>query len=205
MMPSGIVVLFDEERWICTSGEVGLEVAMNDGNKAICCSEDGPSREAGVEAGRRAETPEELEGDGDGGSCMLAVDSAFPFDLSDQSKSWSQVLTNSCLTVASSSSRLRHCGPRDPSRLRVQYQMGCRHDDSVRSVSQAGYASAKVAGTLETVGAILAVRLWMESKVLPCISVSSGVDAGIVLESQRRVGVEPMEVTHSDIDVSRAR
>jgi len=86
MMPSGIVVLFDEERWICTSGEVGLEVAMNDGNKAICCSEDGSSREAGVEASRKAETPDDEEGDGDGGSCILAVDSAFPFDLSHQSK-----------------------------------------------------------------------------------------------------------------------
>jgi len=67
-------------------------------------------------------------------------------------------------------------------------QMGCRHDDSAVSVSQVAYASVKAVGTLETVGGISVVMLWMESTVLPCISVSSGVDAGIVLQSQRRVG-----------------
>lgn len=82
--------------------------------------------------------------------------------------------------------------------------MGCRHDDSVGSVSQVACASVKAAGTLETVDGISVVMVWTKSKVLPCISVSSGVGAGIVLPSQRHVLVELREVTNRDIDVSRA-
>jgi len=49
-----------------TSGDAGFEVAMKDGNKAMCCSEGGDS---GDEAGGAyGIIPDDIEGDGDGGS-----------------------------------------------------------------------------------------------------------------------------------------
>lgn len=84
MIPSGVVAVLDEERWMWTRGDVGLEVAMKDGNRAICCSECGGISSGSI--GRRAEIPDEVEGDGDGGSCILVVDRALPFDLSHQCK-----------------------------------------------------------------------------------------------------------------------
>jgi hypothetical protein len=49
-----------------TSGDVGFEVAMNDGNKAICCSECVDS--VGVGRGRIGVIPDVTEGEGEGGS-----------------------------------------------------------------------------------------------------------------------------------------
>jgi hypothetical protein len=52
---------------------------MNDGNRAICCSEGG---ESGVEGGERVGVnPDAMEGEGEGGSCTLFADDAFPLDL----------------------------------------------------------------------------------------------------------------------------
>ena len=62
-----------------TSGDAGFEVAMKDGNKAMCCSEGGDSAdEAG---GSYGIIPDDIEGDGDGGSCTLLADEALPLDL----------------------------------------------------------------------------------------------------------------------------
>jgi hypothetical protein len=52
---------------------------MNDGKRAICCSEGG---ESGLECGgRNGVIPDAIEGEGEGGSCTLFADDAFPLDL----------------------------------------------------------------------------------------------------------------------------
>ncbi len=53
-----------EERWTCTSGEVGLEVKMKDGKRAICCSLYGGGRKD-REGG--AATFDDIDGEGEGG------------------------------------------------------------------------------------------------------------------------------------------
>jgi hypothetical protein len=39
MMPNDVVDALRDDRWICTKGEVGFEVAINEGKRAMCCSE----------------------------------------------------------------------------------------------------------------------------------------------------------------------
>ena len=52
---------------------------MNDGKRAICCSEGG---ESGVEGGgSNGVVPDAMEGEGEGGSCTLFADDALPLDL----------------------------------------------------------------------------------------------------------------------------
>lgn len=62
-----------------TSGDVGFEVAMNDGNKAICCSEWVDS--VGVGRDLEGVISDEIDGEGEGGSWTLVVERALPFDL----------------------------------------------------------------------------------------------------------------------------
>ena len=52
---------------------------MNDGKRAICCSEGGESVLKG--GGRDRVIPDATEGEGEGGSCTLFADDAFPLDL----------------------------------------------------------------------------------------------------------------------------
>jgi hypothetical protein len=52
---------------------------MNDGNRAICCSEGGESVLGG--GGRDGVIPDATEGEGEGGSCTLFADDALPLDL----------------------------------------------------------------------------------------------------------------------------
>jgi hypothetical protein len=52
---------------------------MNDGKRAICCSEGGESVLGG--GGRDRVIPDATEGEGEGGSCTLFADDAFPLDL----------------------------------------------------------------------------------------------------------------------------
>lgn len=67
-----------------TSGDVELEVAIKDGNRAICCSD---GSESGVEDGERyGVIADATEGEGEGGSCTLFADDALPLDLSISSR-----------------------------------------------------------------------------------------------------------------------
>lgn len=72
----------EEAEWTWTSGEVGLEVKMKEGERAICCSVAlaSASREVlpGVVRGRSVEA---IEGEGEGGRVMLVWEEAFPLDL----------------------------------------------------------------------------------------------------------------------------
>jgi hypothetical protein len=62
-----------------TSGDVGFEVAMNEGNNAICCWEWVDS--GGVGRGLIGVISDVIEGEGEGGSWTLVVERALPFDL----------------------------------------------------------------------------------------------------------------------------
>lgn len=73
MMPSADVD--ESERWTWTSGEDGLEVKINDGKRAICCSL------WVVYAGRSSSSSDTAEGEGEGGKVMVDWVDAFPFAL----------------------------------------------------------------------------------------------------------------------------
>ena len=83
MIPDGVEVVLDEfARWICTSDDVGLDVAIKDGKSAMCCSlmfvggvDVDVDRRGGVSESDAA------EGDGDGGRETVVRDETFPFDL----------------------------------------------------------------------------------------------------------------------------
>jgi hypothetical protein len=66
MIPRAVAELVELERWTCTSGDVGLEVAMNDGKSAICCSDLAAS--PCEEGSTKGAIPDDPEGEGDGGS-----------------------------------------------------------------------------------------------------------------------------------------
>lgn len=96
-----------------TSGDVGFEVAIKDGNNAMCCSE---GEDSDGDAGSISRVvPDATEGDGDGGSCTLLAEDALPLDLlvSSMAKALTAEPTNSCQASASSSSQPHHSEPRD--------------------------------------------------------------------------------------------
>ena len=69
-----------EDRWICTSGESGLDVKMKEGKRAICCSLYGGGW---TDRGNRVVVVDDIDGEGEGVSGIVACDKAFPFDLRD--------------------------------------------------------------------------------------------------------------------------
>jgi hypothetical protein len=80
---------------------------MNEGNRAMCCSvgDDSGCKDAwGIGV-----MPEATEGDGDGGSWTLVVESALPLDLAISSNiAGIAQLTSWCPALASSSNLLHH-------------------------------------------------------------------------------------------------
>lgn len=60
---------------------MGLEVKMNEGESAMCCSVPVAENEGGGGSERCGRSSDDIDGDGEGGRVMVVCDDAFPFDL----------------------------------------------------------------------------------------------------------------------------